>query len=68
MPETLSCDDPTRSKCINEITEEHDEKKTKLSNDDFLVMVFEIQEEDINFDTKKTTTRREGEVNRSFWL
>ena len=34
--------------------------KTKLSNNDFLVMVFEIQEEDINFDTKKTTTRREG--------
>ena len=43
-------------------------KNTKLSNDDFLVMVFEIREEDINFDTKKTTTRREGEVNRSFWL
>ena len=55
-------------KGINEITEEHDEKKTKLSNDDFSVVVFEIQEEDINFDTKKTTTRREGEVNRSFWL
>ena len=41
-------------------------KKTKLSNDDFLVMLFEIQEEDINFDTKKTRTRREGDINRSF--
>ena len=40
--------------------------KMKLSNNDFLVMVFEIQEVDINFDTKKTTTRREGDINRSF--
>ena len=40
----------------------------KLSNDDFLVEVFEIEEEDINFDTKKTTTRREGDVYRSFWF
>ena len=40
----------------------------KLSNDDFLVEVFEIEEGDINFDTKKTTTRREGDVNRSFWF
>ena len=40
----------------------------KLSNDDFLVEVFEIEEEDINFDTKKKTTRREGDVNRSFWF
>ena len=55
-------------KCINEIIEEHDEKKTKLSNDDFSVVVFEIQEEDINFDTKKTTTRREGDGNRSCWF
>ena len=37
----------------------------KLSNDDFLVEVFEIEEEDINFATKKTKTRREGDVNRS---
>ena len=33
---------------------------TTLSSDDFSFVVFEIQEEDINFDTKKTTTRREG--------
>ena len=38
----------------------------KLSNDDLLVGVLEIQEEDINFDTKKTTTGREGDVNRRF--
>ena len=38
----------------------------KLSNDDFSVMVLEIQEEDINCDTKKTSTIREGDPNRSF--
>ena len=43
-------------------------KRTTLSNDDFSVVVFEIQEEDINFDTKKTTTRREWDVIRSFWF
>ena len=40
--------------------------KTKVSNNDFLVMVFEIQEVDVNFDTMKTTTRMEGDINRSF--
>ena len=39
---------------------------TKMSNDDFLVVLFEIQEVDINLDTKKTMTRREGDINRSF--
>ena len=53
-------------KCIKENTEEHDEIDDEINNDDFSVMVFEIQEDDINFDTKKTTTRREGDVNRSF--
>ena len=42
--------------------------RTELSNDDFSVVVFEIQEEDINFDTKMTTTIREGDVDRSFWF
>ena len=38
-----------------------------LNNDDFLVLVFEIEDVDINCNTMKTTNKREGDVNRCFW-
>ena len=42
-------------------------KKMKYLNIDyFLVLVFEIQEVDINSSTMKTTNKKEGDVNRRF--
>ena len=38
-----------------------------LNNDDFLGLVFEIEDADINCNTMKTTNKREGDVNRCFW-
>ena len=34
--------------------------RMKLSNDDFSVVVFEIQEEDINFDTRRPRLEGKG--------
>ena len=44
-------------------------KKMKYLNIDyFLVLVFEIQVADINSNTMKTTNRKEGDVNRRFFV
>ena len=39
-----------------------------LNNDDFSILVFKIQDADINFNTMKTTNKREGDINRCFWF
>ena len=39
-----------------------------LNNDDFSIIVFKIQDADINCNTMKTTNKREGDVNRRFWF
>ena len=44
-------------------------KKMKyLNNDYFSVLVFEIQEVDINSSTMKTMNKKEGDVNRRFFV
>ena len=44
-------------------------KKMKyLNNDYFLVLVFEIQVAYINSNTMKTTNKKEGDVNRRFFV
>ena len=35
-----------------------------LNNDDFSILVFKIQDADINCNTMKTTNKREGDINR----
>ena len=40
--------------------------KKNLRDTDFLVLVWEIQDANVISNTKKTTTRRDGDVNRSF--
>ena len=42
-------------------------KNKGLRDDDFSVLVWEIQDANVISNTKKTTTRRDGDVNRSFW-
>ena len=37
-----------------------------LNNDDFSILVFKIQDADINCNTMKTTNKREGDINRCF--
>ena len=39
-----------------------------LNNDDFSILVFKIQDVDINCNTMKTTNKRVGDVNRCFWF
>ena len=39
-----------------------------LNNDDFCVLLFEIQDADINSNTMKTTNKRESDINRCFWF
>ena len=41
-------------------------KKKNLRDIDFLVLVWEIQDANVISNIKKTTTRRDGDVNRSF--
>ena len=44
-------------------------KNTKyLNNDYFLILLFEIQDTDINLNTMKTTKKIDGDDNRSFWI
>ena len=37
-----------------------------LNNDYFLILLFEIQDADINFNTMKTTNKIDGDNNRRF--
>ena len=39
-----------------------------LNNDDLLILLFEIQDRDINFNTMKTIKKIDLDDNRSFWF
>ena len=39
-----------------------------LNNDDFLILLFDIQDADINFNTMKTTKKIDGDDNQCFWF
>jgi len=54
--------------CIKKIRKSMTQNTEYLNNDDFLILVFEIQDVDINCNIMKTTNKSERDINRCFWF